>query len=350
MAENRLLYEEEDAPVTVAVPGVPIETGQYRDKTGGIAGQTPGIPDQEPVFRDTYELAVDDRRAYLGGSDAAAVLGLSPWKSPVRLWQEKHGDIEAEDLTENERVYFGTVLEAFVADEYVRRTGKKVRRVNKILRSKTHPFMCAHLDRIILDGEGILECKTSGSLDGWGDDGTDQIRDYYFPQIQHYLAVTGRQYADVPVLFYTPTFRVYRVDRDDDYINALVSLEKEFWERVENGEPPRPEENSDASRVWPRVTEGDVFGSEADLRIALALRDCKAELADLGKKKDSLELTLKKAIGAGESLMVNGKRIATWKEVERTDLDRKGLTEAHPEIVKQFTVTSTYRRFNLLVR
>ncbi len=98
------------------------------------------------MFREQW-LAV--RRGGIGSSDAAAAVGLSPYKSPLELWLEKTGRKEGPDLSGSEAVFWGTTLEAIVANVYANRTGNKVRRVNAVLQHPDHPFMLANLDRAV---------------------------------------------------------------------------------------------------------------------------------------------------------------------------------------------------------
>ena len=79
------------------------------------------------------------RRNGIGGSDAAAIMGLSPWRTAMDVWLEKTGEFTRDD-EENEQMYWGTVLEAVVAEEFTRRTGLKTRRRNAILQSRKYPF------------------------------------------------------------------------------------------------------------------------------------------------------------------------------------------------------------------
>ena len=108
------------------------------------------------------------RKTGIGGSDAAASVGLCPYKSQLELWLEKTGrdaGLEKPDSTDtSEPVYWGTVLEPIVAGAYARKTGRKLRRIHAVLQHPSHPFMLANVDREIIGAPGvqILECKTAG--------------------------------------------------------------------------------------------------------------------------------------------------------------------------------------------
>ena len=136
------------------------------------------------------------RNRGLGSSDAAAAIGLSPYKSPMELWLEKTGRKTPEDLSQSEPVFWGTTLEPILAKVYSERTENKVRRVNAVLQHPEHAFMLANLDRAI-GSDGVLEIKTAGhhSAPFW----EDGVPEAYQCQVLHQLAVTGKGWADVAV-------------------------------------------------------------------------------------------------------------------------------------------------------
>ena len=154
------------------------------------------------------------RNQGIGSSDAATVCGLNPFKSQLELWMEKTGRIQPEhiDMTEDSPLVWGTILEPIVADHYAKRTGRKVRRVNSILQHAEHPFMLANLDREIIGDKEVqsLECKTAGvySAKHW----ENGVPEYIQLQVQHQLAVTGQNAADVAVLMGGQKLEIYRID------------------------------------------------------------------------------------------------------------------------------------------
>ena len=101
-----------------------------------------------------------ERMQYIGGSDIAAIMGQSRWKTPYRLWAEKTGKIEMPDLSNVESVEMGTRLEQFVADLFSEKTGKTVRKAPKSYSHPDYPYLVAHVDRLITGTDELLECKT----------------------------------------------------------------------------------------------------------------------------------------------------------------------------------------------
>lgn len=140
---------------------------------------------------------LDARRAGIGGSDVGAIMGFNQYKSAYQVFLEKTGQYHEE--VDNEAVYFGNALEDFVAQEFAKRTGKKVRRLNKMLVYPEHDFMLANLDRVVVGERAVLECKTASEYvkEAWEG---EEIPASYLCQVHHYLAVTGFEKAYIAVL------------------------------------------------------------------------------------------------------------------------------------------------------
>ena len=102
------------------------------------------------------------RRHSIGGSDAAAIVGLNNFRSPLGVWLDKMGKVEEEPETEAMRL--GRDLEEYVAERFTEATGKKVRRKNAIIYNSAYPFAHANIDREIVGEKAVLECKTTSKL------------------------------------------------------------------------------------------------------------------------------------------------------------------------------------------
>ena len=105
-----------------------------------------------------------DRRTFLGGTDAAAVLGLSRYRTPLQVWAEKTGALDEQNIDDKLHVKLGKRLEEVVAELYTEKTGKKVRRVNETLYHPQFPFLAANIDRRVVGEDTLLECKTTNSF------------------------------------------------------------------------------------------------------------------------------------------------------------------------------------------
>jgi len=193
---------------------------------------------------------LQERRSGIGGSDAATVLGISPFKTAYELYLDKLGEAPEEDPNFlRESRYWGSVLEQPVSDRYAEETGYKIQKANNMIRSKEHPFMLANIDRKVVGEEMRIgfEAKTAARADGWGESGSNEIPAYIMCQVQHYLAVTGYDVWDLAVLIGNRDFRMYRINPIQDIIDQLIEAETEFWDRVENKVAPEPEWQSAAT-------------------------------------------------------------------------------------------------------
>lgn len=195
---------------------------------------------------------LEARDTGLGGTDAAVVAGCHPYKTARELYEEKTGGIVPEDISDKDAVYWGNVLEDTVAQEYARRTGYKVRRVNQTLKHPEHPFILGHIDRDVACTDRALECKTAGAFfnrDAWGESGTDQVPEHYLLQVQHYMGLLPKvNVFDLAVLIGGRDFRIYHIPRDQGLIDALTRLEVKFWRDVEAKNAPDFDYHHDTTR------------------------------------------------------------------------------------------------------
>ena len=182
------------------------------------------------------------RRSGIGGSDIAAIIGISPWRTPRDIYLDKKGLVEQQE--ETDAMYWGTTLEDIVAKEYAKRTGRKIQRCNQQLQHPDYPFLIANIDRAVYDENGkkpvvkgrlvtsrILECKTASqyAAQEWGESGSNQVPEYYKAQVLWYMGITGARVCDVAVLIGNRDFRMYTVERDEAVISYLFQEGITFW-------------------------------------------------------------------------------------------------------------------------
>ncbi len=292
-----------------------------------------------------------DRRTFVGGSDAPVIVGLSYWKSRYQLYLEKTGQAEPPDLSEVERVIFGNLLEDVVAREFARRTGKKVRRVNNRVVSKTTPWMVAQIDRAIVGEDAVLECKTAdaGIAKQWGDEDTEEIPPTYYIQVQHQLMVTGKGTAYVAVLIGGNKMKIYTVKRNDELITSLAEAEKVFWNQVQTRTPPEPIDPDEAALRWASAKAEIVEGTPIHGALAAEYLAINDQIKELKARQDAIQVELQKVLqDIGDTLTVGGKPVASWKEQTSKRLDQAALKEELPEIAEKYTKEKTTRVFRAL--
>lgn len=283
---------------------------------------------------------LQERLTGVGGSDMPVILGLSPWKSPLELYHEKRGEIAAPDLSDNDQVHFGVVLEDVVAKEYARRRSQaegrevKVRRVNTALRHKEHPFLIAHIDRDVLNESRILECKTADKWTAhkWGAPGTDEVPEPYIAQAHHYLTVADEEQCDLAVLIGGNDFRIYHIRRDPEWSAIVINAAGEFWTRVQEGRPPEPDYNAHAIDVAKRLypgTDGSTLEANAELEHWRGVYEDATRLAtQYGKAADLAKAHLLFTMKQAAIL-----RFGDGSTFERKLVKRKGFTVEASEYV-----------------
>lgn len=306
------------------------------------------------------------RRSGIGGSDIGAILGENPYRTALDVWLDKTGRAEPYEMSES--AHFGTLLEGVVADEYAARTGRRVQRVNQILRHRAHPWALANIDRAIInpdiagrvrfaDGrlttDRILECKTSNAFAtrDWGEAGTDAVPPSYLLQCQWYMEITGARYCDLAVLIGGQKFQIFSMEHDAELADALLERAAEFWRCVETDTPPEPTNIADCARLWRKHEAGkSVIVSDGTAAACARLAEIAAEEKALKAEADTLKAEVMAAMGDAEEITHAGKRLATWKTQSTTRLDSTALKAAHPEIWQQFAKTSESRVFRLAAR
>lgn len=183
---------------------------------------------------------LEARKKGIGGSDVAAILGLSKWQTAHGLYLEKRSEIPDEAQESTEIQHWGNVLEDVVAKEFERQNDLKVRKRHQHFTHKEHPFLMANIDRSVDGIKAVLECKTAGQFmaSEWGESGSDQFPDYYRVQLIHYMNVLGYGQGYLGVLIGGNQYRQYYIEQDRELSEMIIQHCVEFWDRVENGNPP----------------------------------------------------------------------------------------------------------------
>lgn len=300
-----------------------------------------------------------DRSKYLGGSDIAAVLGISPWKTPLDLYTDKTTP-RAEG--EHKRVFTrgirweGAVAEMLV--ESLQDAGHTVEIIasNNRYRDPQHDFMAAEIDfEIKLDGSDEItnvELKTVHpfKMRDWGESDSDDMPVHYTAQVMWGLGVTGRRNAILAALFGADELRIYPVERDEETVQALHQRGANFWsQHVLAGVPPEPITIADTGKLFPKDGEGEPL--QADPQLAewlLRMRAIRAEIKAREAEADALEFQVRRAMGSNTHLLMpNGKTACEWKTRSGSYLDETALKEAHPKIAREFARKWQKRVFTL---
>ena len=278
------------------------------------------------------------RNGGIGGSDASVIVGMNKWKSPFQLWMEKTGQKEPDDLSDNEAVYWGTVLESAVANRFSEITGKKVCK-RGLMQSEEYPWMLASIDRDVVGENAGLECKTGDirTKAAWED---DNIPDAYYIQCQHYMAVTGAERWYIAALLGGNRFVWKTVKRNDEDIKALIDAEKTFWGMVQTNTMPKVD-GSDSCKMALSERFSSVKPEEIDLpneaeEIISKIDNMQNAVDDLQLSIDEQKNLLREMLGEFEAGTIGEHRVSWKQQAGKSGIDIKRLKEEQPEIYAKY--------------
>ena len=218
------------------------------------------------------------RQAGVGGSDVAAILGISPWVSPFALWHAKAGNIPAEVLTD-EPVYWGKALEKVVLARW-REEHPEHGAANwqgYTWADRAQPWRHANPDFIATSPtrsqHEIVEIKTSAYADEWGPSGSDIVPPWYLTQLLWYLDILDARWGWLAVLIGGNDYRSYRIDAHNhaDDIAFIRAQAERFWQSVQDGETP-PIDGADSTYRTIRKLHPDIDDEQIEIPADLAAR------------------------------------------------------------------------------
>ena len=287
------------------------------------------------------------RSNYIGGSDAAAVVGLNAFASPYSLWAEKTGKVPG--FSGNLATEVGTFLEEFVAQKFAEITGKKVRKANQSFINSDYPWAIANIDRDIVGEDAGLEIKTTSEMNLKKFKGGEYPANYYV-QCVHYMAITGKKRWYLAVLIGNREFKWFTIERDEGEIAALMQAEKEFWEYVKNDTPPPVDGTSATSETIKTIyaesnaTSVDLYSYQTDIEQYIAIGKQIKELENLQNESANRIKAYMEDAEIGE----NDRFKVSWKSQTRSTFDSKRFAADHSDLdLSDYYKTSTSRVFRV---
>lgn len=324
----------------------------------------------EVAVPDITALSEAEWRSYrtkgIGGSDVAAVCGISPWKTARDLYEEKvnHPAPSDDNWVAKE---IGKRLEELVVQIFMKKTGLKPYAVRKMFRHPLYPFMLSNVDFFVeIKGEiYIIECKTSFSfhMEEWED---GKIPRHYELQGRHYMAVTNTKGVIFLCLHGNSedTFMERRIDRDLEQEEELIEQEAWFWNQcVEMGRPPEYTERADlvlkSIRERLEIREGQQIHLPEELAGAVAdclkLKKKKSELDEQIKQVDEqikqIYVPIQQALSGAEKglIVMDGTTYqAGYTRRSSTAINKQSMEALrllHPDICRDYAKTSVSYSF-----
>lgn len=281
------------------------------------------------------------RMSGIGGSDVAAIMGLSKWKSAYQVWESKLGEVDDFD---SEVMLWGRLQEPVIRNFYAAKNNVVVFEYDEPIRNLKYPELVANVDgKVAVDADATphkaLEIKTARYAGEWGDEDTDEIPYAYLLQVQHYLLVLGMQECDVAVLLAGSTYRQYTIQANSELQALIYEACRRFWhEHVLTGIAPA-KTLSDLERMFGGSdAKGPVEVGAAVDRACRELAVIKYNMKLLEVQEAEQKEVIYEAFGTNGDTAIshNGEVLATWKLPKASVMvDSEKLESLYPQIYEK---------------
>jgi len=280
----------------------------------------------------------EQRKHGISASEVPAVLGISPYLTPIDIYRRKVlGPGPAQTKPEAPWLKWGRLLEPVIANAYAEETRRRLRKVPKPISHPQYKIIMGTPDRLVMGESGGVECKSAGSYaakDQFGEPGTDEIPDHYLVQVMIYLAITGREWWDLPVLVGGHDFRIYTVRRNRQLENEIIDRVRAWWEAhiVKRVEPDMDWADESTSvylaAKYPN-NDGEIIVADPTAEVyGQALAISRSELKKTEQDKAALENHLKNLIGTADGMSGAFGKISWRKTKESEATDWKAIAQA----------------------
>lgn len=299
---------------------------------------------------------LEKRKHYVTGTDAAKLLGLSPFGSIFDVWLDKTG--QAPEFAQSAAMRAGNAFESAILKMYAEDTDAKLEHVDgyNLITCDKYPRLGASLD----GWNHTLGCPVDAKNirwkdEKWGDAWTDDFPEYYKTQLQVQMMVTGAKFAHLAVMFSGQDFNIYTMEYDEELAQKIVDASDAFWPYVENSEMPEASGSESTSNyIKEHFAEGTPDKEkEPDEELANNVEAyVKASEEEKSAKARKDEAGNRIRVFMGEATVVPG--FCTWKNNKgKTETDWQGVAETlmenmpvleREELVKKFTETKPGNR------
>ena len=303
---------------------------------------------------------LEARQKGIGGSDVAAIMGWSPWNTPLDVYYSKVLKLSQNEVDQdednpkneknekNERFKRGAIAERNILDNYIADCHCDVITDLETFVHPEYPFLIGNVDAMRADEHVVIECKTVG---GYPDQWEGEIPLYYKTQCAHYAMLTNAKRVDLAAMFDRWTFRIFVYERDPEFENRIFKACVEFWEKfVMAKNPPPMIRPDDAKNAKFAMAKKDAVIQATDTIISnvIHIKELEAQQQELNEQAEKIKVNIMNYMQENEILTdVEGNTLVTWKNTTQTRLDTKKIKEINPELYQQYSKQSNFRTFKL---
>lgn len=281
-----------------------------------------------------------DRKQGIGGSDCAALLGVSPWVTPLDVYNDKTSpELLIEE--ENEDLQRGIRAEKYILQEYAERNEVRLDINVPTIIDKQYPFMRANIDAMVAGGNVVVEAKsTKAPISAW----EKGIPEYYKAQVAYYAMLTDAEYVEVPVLFSGWKYACFTYWRDTQYEAQIKEAVINFWqEHVVKNIPPSPTSIEELKAAYPMLAEEKTIKADNDIRQKVyQLQEIGEQRRELEKQEKALKTEIQGFMGDAGLLDAGFCKLAL-KERRLARFDTLSFKEEHIDLYQQYLNDNSYR-------
>ena len=283
----------------------------------------------------------NNRHEYIGSTEVAAIIGVSPYQTAYDVWLHKklkHEKIFSEGTLE--RMRWGLLLEPILLEESARRLDLKYIGTQVHVRHPKYNFLGSTADALT-DSIEVIEAKTTGLFNK---SYTDEIPIEYYVQGNYHCGMHNKQKCIYPVLMGGQKFKTYEIEFDKVFYDFCVNACVNFWNKyvIGNEDHPVPPERIEAVKDLVCVANDEIMAALENLK------KLKTKIKILETEKEKYELEIKTHMAESEILWDQfDKKLCTWKQGERTSFDNKKVEEFLGDKVNEFKKKTTYRTFRV---
>jgi putative phage-type endonuclease len=290
------------------------------------AAQQTGLPYSIVVDTDDEQEWLAYRNTGLGASEIGGIMGLpgvAHRSSPLKVFLEKSGALEPEDLSDVEAIEWGHIMEPVIAAQYAAKTGRHIERGRRgrfqVLRSVEHPWALCSLDFWTAENDNSprrpLEIKNVSSF--MAEDWLNGPPDYYYCQLQQQCLVTGASKATSALCLGGNRLLWCDVPRDEEMIRKIIYHGSRFWQRLLDRDPPAPDDSAATkealARLYPKDNGAVVVMPAVLLDTVYDWRRLKDEKSEIEKKIRHAESQLKATLGEAERGLWSSGEAVSWR-------------------------------------